>query len=239
MRFILLLPNIDIHRNKKGCNMKILPGLLQIYWRQSLPATALGALSLAIYLLFHQDVMEWHDQLPLFLVGLQCLFLAWLLGRFNTSAFAFLYSRGYSRDQLWGHMMLASAISALAAWVSAALIVWTGLRSYLFNFFENPYFPVMAPLETIVPLAWLVFYFTLIPIFHYVWIRLAQPTRGRSGGMIAAAALLVAFAMSFEVARTPYLNEWYAWLAGLTFATTILCTLHGSRTLHRLLEVRA
>ena len=219
--------------------MKIHPGLLRIYWRQSLPATVMGVLSLTIYVLLRQDVMIWRDPLPLYLVGLQCLFLAWLLGRFNTPAFAFLYSRGYSRDQLWGHLMLASLISALAAWLPAALIVWTGLRSHLFDLLENPYFPVMAPLETMAPLAWLVFYLTLIPIFHYVWIRLAQPTRGRLGGLIASSAMLLAFAMSFDIVRASFINEWFVWLAGLTFAATSLCTLYGGRTLHRFLEVRA
>jgi hypothetical protein len=210
-----------------------------MYWRQSLPATVLGALSLTIYVLFHQNVMIWRDSLPLYFVGFHCLLLAWLLGRFNTPAFAFLYSRGYSRDQLWGHMMLASVISALAAWLPAALIVWTGLRSHLFDLLENPYFPVMAPLETIVPLAWLVFYFMLMPIFHYVWIRYAQPTRGRLGGLIAAAVILFAFTMSFDLNRAPFLNEWIFWLMGLTFAAAIFCTLYGGRTLHRFLEVRA
>jgi hypothetical protein len=66
--------------------MKIHPGLLRIYWRQSLPATVMGVLSLTIYVLFHQNVMIWRNPLPLFFVGLQCLLLAWLLGHFFNPA---------------------------------------------------------------------------------------------------------------------------------------------------------
>jgi hypothetical protein len=217
--------------------MTLKRGLLRIYWRQALPATVLGFFSMSIYALVYPDVMSWRDLLPPCMAGLQCILLAWLLGRFNTPEFAFVYSRGYCRDTLWGHMMLVSVFSALAAWLPAAMIVWSGLLSCILDKFGSPYFPIMAPLETPVPWAWLGCYLALIPICHYAWIRLAQPTRGRFGGILCAAGLVIVFLLTFDMLY--FLDGWFAWMSGATFGVTLLCLVYGSRKLHRLLEVRA
>jgi hypothetical protein len=218
--------------------MKIHIGLLRIYWRQVLPATVMGMLGLASYVLFYPGIIGWNDPLPLLPVGLQSLLLAWLPGRFSSPAFAFIYSRGYSRDQLWGHLMLANALSVLAAWLPASLIIWAGLRSDLFDhMLLSPYFPVMAPLETPVPWTWLCFYIVLIPPFLFAWIRKAQPCGGELDGVAIAVAVLV---VDITILGTfNYFGQWYWLVADFVIAVISVCLLYGGRKLHRSLEAMA
>jgi hypothetical protein len=216
----------------------IQPGLLRILWRQAMPATVLGALALVAYALFWPYVMTGHDVWPWMAVLVHCLLLAGLLGRFGSPAFAFLYSRGYTRDALWGHLMLASALSFLTAWLPAALIVWTGLRSAVRDHvFQSPYFPVMAPCENWTPWVSLVLAPLYLAAFHYAWIRSAQPTRGQNAGSITAFALIVAVATGFIMFYS--LSGWMVWLLVALYAATLLCLVLGGRALHRSLEVRA
>ena len=213
-------------------------GLLTILWRQTLPATVVGGLSLGLFSLAWPDVLTPRDPWPGLIILAQCLLLAVLLGRFETPWFAFLYSRGYSRDGLWGHMMLVSALSVLAAWLVAALIVWTGLRCLLHDrLLHSPCFPIMAPREISMPLVWLGLYLLLVPAFHYAWIRRAQPTKGRQGGNFAVAGLLAALLVGF--AMVYYLDGWLAWLSGVLYVAVVACLILGGRVLHRSLEVRA
>jgi hypothetical protein len=212
--------------------------LLRVLWRQAMPATAIGAFGLAVFSLAWPDVLTPRDFWPGLIVLAQCVLLAVILGRFDTSSFAYLYSRGYSRDALWGHMMLASALSLLAAWLAAGLVVWTGLRSLLHDrLLQSPYFPIMAPRETWVPLIWLALYVVLIPACHYAWIRHSQPTRGKQGGNLLVVSLLAALLLGFDMVR--YLNGWFAWLSGALYAPLVACLILGGRALHRSLEVRA
>ena len=212
-------------------------GLTRILWRQAMPATFVGGLGLGLYALAWPDVMTTRDPWPGLIVLAHCLLLAGLLGRFETPAFAFTYSRGYSRNALWGHMMLASGLSVLAAMLPACLIVWTGLRSHFHDLLHSPYFPVMAPRETWVPLIWLGLYLLLVPACHYAWIRRAQPTRGSHGGSLVVIGLLAAMVVGFDVIR--HLDAWFAWLAGVLYAAALVCLVLGGRALHRSLEVRS
>jgi hypothetical protein len=213
-------------------------GLLRILWREALPATLLGSLGLGAYTLLWPEVMTMNDSWSALLVVGQCLLLAGLLGQFRSPAFAFLYSRGYSRDVLWGHMMLASALSLVVGWLPAALIVWTGLRSAVRDhLFQSPYFPVMAPFETSVPLGWLALSLLLTPAFHYTWIRRAQPTRGGNGGHYTAFGLIVVLFALLNATRN--VDGWFARLLGIAYVAVVLCSVLGGRILHRSLEVRA
>jgi hypothetical protein len=213
-------------------------GLLTILWRQALPATLVGGLGLGLFSLAWPDVLTPREPWPVLIMLTQCLLLTVLLGRFETPSFAFLYSRGYSRDALWGHMMLTSALSVLAAWLPAGLIVWTGLRSLLHDrLLHSPYFPIMAPREVLVPLVWLGLYLLLVPAFHYAWIRRAQPTKGRQGGNFAIVGLLAALLVGFDMVY--YLDGWFAWLSGVLYVAVVACLVIGGRLLHRSLEVRS
>lgn len=213
-------------------------GLTRILWRQALPVTLLGSLALGLYALAWPSVLSPHDFWPGFMVALHCLLLAALLGRLESPPFAFLCSRGYSRDALWGHLMLVSALSVLAAWLPAALLVWTGLRSQIHDqVFQSPFFPFFDSCETSVPLVWLGLYLLLVPACHYAWIRRAQPTKGGHSGHLLVGGLLLAVLFLFFRVRS--LDGWFAWVCGVSYLAVVVSLLVGSRTLHRSLEVRA
>jgi hypothetical protein len=213
-------------------------GLLRMSWLQAMPATWFGILSLSVYALFWPELMTIRDAWPPRIVFVQCLLLAVLLGRFKSPTFAFLYSRGYSRDSLWGHMMLVSFLSIVVSWLPASLIVWTGLRSLLQdNLFQSRYFPLLAPFEIWAPFVWLGIALLLMPAFHYAWIRNAQSTRGEFGGYAISIGLLIALQMSFDMAFSVY--GWLAWLSGFAYVVMWACLVIGGRILHRSLEVRA
>jgi hypothetical protein len=213
-------------------------GLLQFLWRSALPATLIGALGLGAYALLWPNVISIRDIQPAALVYGHCLLLAWLLGRPESPAFAFLYSRGYSRDMLWEGTMLVCALSVLAAWLPAALIVWLGLRSLIQDrLFQRPDFPVMAPCETWMPLIWLGLYLLLAPVFHYAWIRRAQPTRGGRGGLFLSLGILLVLLVSSG--QLSYFTGWFAWLSAVFYIAVVICLVLGGRVLHRSLEVRA
>jgi hypothetical protein len=212
-------------------------GLLRIFWRQALPGTWVGGLGLSAYALLWPEVMTVTDFCPSLLVFMQCLLLARFLGRYTSPAFAFTYSRGYARDVLWSHLMLASALSILVGCLPAALIVWSGLRSVVHDhFFHSPYFPIMAPYETWVPLGWFGLYLLLASAFHYVWIRRAQPTKGGRGGFYVSFAIVVALVTVFNMVFS--LHGWLAWLSGVSYVVVLLCLVFGGRAIHRSVEVR-
>jgi hypothetical protein len=218
--------------------MTVRRGLLRILWREILPATLFGTLGLGTYALLWPGVMAIRDIWPALLIFAQCLLLSALLGRFTSPSFAFLYSRGYTRDALWNHTMLVSALSIVAGWLPAALIVWTGLRSAVHDhLFQSPYFPIMAPCETSTPLGWLGLYLLLAAMFHYVWIRLAHPSKGGQGGFDAL--LVVLFAL-LAVSNMGALGSGCGvWLLGISYAVVLVAFVLGGRVLHRSLEVRA
>jgi phosphatidylglycerophosphate synthase len=95
----------------------------------------------------------------------------------------------------------------------------------------------MAPFETSVPLIWFGLYLLLTPAFHYVWIRLAQPTKGGQCGISAATALVMAVFMGSIMASR--LSTYVAWLAGVAYVVVLVALVLGGRALHRNLEVRA
>ena len=157
------------------------------------------------------------------------------LGRPADKDFAFTLSRGYSRDTLWLNTMIVTTISVLAVWLPAALIVWTPLRSILHDaIFRSPHFPIMAPLEKTTPLAWLAWYVLLLPLFHYEWIRWAQPTRGAFGAtLIQAGIVLVVYPL---IVTSPWPSWLIRWAPGGLVA---LGAFIASRRLYSRLEVPA
>ena len=172
--------------------LKVKVGLLRHLMRQLLPVTLVGLPVACLYVLLWRDVLRWRNEWALVFILIHGLVLTQVLGRFRKGSFGFLYTRGYSRNSIWAHTMLASVLAVLAVWAPAAIIVWTPLRGVAQDaLFRSPFFPVMAPREASVPLAWLILYGLLVPAFHYAWIRSAQPARGGSGGAFVAAGLCV------------------------------------------------
>lgn len=219
--------------------MRIQPGLFRFLMRQTLPATLVGGLALAVYVLVDGDVLSPVGIGTLIMLA-TCLTIAWLLGRVRSGSFAFVYTRGATRDVIWRHKMLASVASLLLAWLPATLMVWLHLRSWVQDVvFRSPNSPVMAPLETLVPLWWLMAAALVLPGLHYAWIRLAQPTAGSRSGLFVAAAVLALVPASLGFIRP----GWGAWdwrkvaILLLCFVMAGALLLAGWR-LHRQMEVR-
>ena len=218
--------------------MKTKWGLLRVLWHQALPATLVAGLAFAGYALLWSDVITRRNAWPAVIVVVHCMALGRLLGRFETPPFAFLYSRGCSRDALWRGLMLASAASVLAAWLCGTLVMWTGLRSLFHDvMMRSPLFPIMAPRETWVPLTWLGLYALLMPVCHYAWIRRAQPTKGATGGGMLGVGIIAALVVGFLLGRLQH--GWYCWLTAGLCAVVAVTLILGGRQLHRSLEVRA
>ena len=216
--------------------MPIKLGLLRFFLRQSAWVMLAGALVSGSYALGSPAVMKWNDPLPTLGVLAYCLAQTGSRGRFQSRGFAFLYSRGFSRDVLWGHLWLATGVVLLAVWLPGAAVIWTGLRSSIHDrVFQSPNFPIMAPRETMVPLVWLAMIVPLLAAFHYAWIRLAQPTRGRAGGFFVPAAVIFTGLTIFG--SVYYLPTWFAWLAGAAAIVATAAMLIGGRIIHRSLEV--
>ena len=207
--------------------MRIRGRLLLFLLRKTMPVTVTAICIACLYVFLRREILDWRDAWAgVFVLG-HSLTLARLLGRFRTGEFAFLYTRGYSRDALWAHKMLATLISVLAAWIPAALIVWTPLRGLAQDvLFRSPYFPIMAPREAVVPMAWAVGYVILIPLSHYSWIRAAQPTRGRLGGSMMAPGVIVGIVVAMSEG---FHRPWFNWLAAGAGAVMVFTLLVASR----------
>ena len=218
--------------------MRIRVGLLRYLLPQTLglPLSALLLVCPLAYVLFAPNVLHWRDPWAAVFALIHALVLTGRLGRFRAGSFAFLYSRGYSRDALWGHTMLASVVGVLAAWLPAALAVRMGLRSTVQDqAFRSPYFPIMAPTETFVPLVWLAAYGALLPACHYAWIRAAQPTRGSAGGAFVTVGFIVA---ALTVATMPLREAWFRWFACMALVASTGAMLLATWKLHQRLEVQ-
>lgn len=205
--------------------------------RPALPVSLVALAVAVVYVLFKREPLDTVDGWAgAFIVAHGCL-VVMRLGRTAVGPFAFLYTRGYSRDRLWAHTMLASLAAVLVVWLPAALMIWLGLRSdYQDAVRQSPYFPIMAPLETTVPLVWLAAYGVLLPVLHYAWIRQAQPTRGGATGPLLAAGLVVAGVSVFNAGRIEQPVWWIIWI-GCALVTA--AAFWGGRRLHRRIEVRA
>ena len=216
--------------------MKLRPGLLRWLMRHTIPVTAVALPLACLYMLLRREPMGWRDPWPAVFVLVHVLTISQCLGRFRSGEFAFTYSRGFSRDALYGHTVLASALSALIVWLPAALIVWTPVRAWVQHaVLRSPWFPIMAPREASVPLIWLLCYAVLLPMAGYTWIRLAQPTRGGTDG---PALLMAAVPAAFTVFAVGFRAPWFTWVIVSAALVTAGAMLIAGRRLHRRLEVQ-
>ncbi len=207
--------------------MRVRGGLLWFLLCQTRPVTLVAVPAAALYVLLTPAVLNERAVGPVFFVLVHTLLVTSRFGRSKASDFAFLYTRGYSRDSLWAHTMLASSAAVLAAWLPAAVLVWTGARGVVQDrLLQNPEFPIMADSEMLLPLKWLLGYVVLLPIYHYAWIRGAQPTRGRLGGVVAAGALVVGL---LPLAGWVCPVDWFRWLAYVIYGAAILVMTKASQ----------
>ena len=215
--------------------LMIRPGLLRYLLRPLAPATLAALVVACLYVLLRPDVLGRRDGWAAVFVLIHSSVIVLRFRRFDRGEFAFLYTRGFSRDQLWGHVIVASVLAALAVWLPAALIVWTPLRGLVQDVvFLNPFFPIMAPMETSAPWMWLICYAVFIPLFHYEWVRRAQPVRGGSAGPMLAAAVIVTMAVLITLS----MYQWFVWFCAVAGVIVVCATSAAAWLGHRDVEVR-
>ncbi len=147
----------------------------------------------------------------------------------------FLYTQGYSRDQIWDHLMVSTVVSVLVVWLPMALCLWLPLRSGAQDYvFLNPYYPLMYGREMSLPWLWLFDYGLFLPLFHYVWIRRAQPTRDSNGAVFIAIGTVV---VANTLVSFRFQPMWFKGVVGLIAILMILTALIAGRLLHRSMEV--
>lgn len=215
--------------------MRVKVSLLKMLFRQTLPVTVIGLPVGCFYVLFTREPLLWWNPWMALFVLVHSIAIAFCFGRYRSRSFAFLYTRGYSRNELWMHKMLGTILSVLAVWLPIGLIIWLPIRSNVQDkLFMSPYFPLMMIREASVPLSWLGGYALLLPLFHYVWIRQAQPMQGANGVKLLAVGVVV-------VIGTLMLFRWHQlWFRTLCYALSavmIATTLVAGRILHKRLEV--
>ena len=212
--------------------MRLKPALLWWQWRRALPVTIIAMVMACGYALLAPGRLGWglawdHGVLTVLFVILHSVALVTMLGRPS----AFLYARGFSRDAIWAHTMLAHAAAVLTVWLAVGLIVWTPLRSMWQDLvMKSPFYPGAAFVDRCYPLGPLLGYAAMLPPLHYAWIRMAQPMRGRLAGV----GLAVWFAIGGVGAM---LGAWESgWMGLPTVCVAALLLVWGWR-LHRRLEV--
>jgi hypothetical protein len=203
--------------------------------RQCLPATLIALPIACFYVLLTRAPLDWANPwMGLFVLG-HSIAIAFGLGRYRSPAFAFLYTRGYSRDELWVHQILATALAVLAVWLPPALLVWLPVRSSVQEvLFRSPYFPILMMREVTVPWTWLAGYAILLPLFHYVWIRRAQPLAGGDGVVLLAIGTVVVIGIFMLFSWLPH---WFWMLLGALAVVMTAANLVAGLLLHRTIEV--
>ncbi len=216
--------------------MKLRMGLLRWLLRRTRAVTLLSLPVVLLFVLFWPHPLTSRSGWPVLFIFGHSLFVTGAVGGLRGGTRAFLYSRGFSRDTLWGHCMVATALCALAVWLPASVAVWSGLRSFVQDSMaRSPWFPVMAPAEMFLPWLWLGLYALVAPVFHYGWIRAAQPTRAPGAGLFLmvgmALCLLTVFILGFP-------GPWFRWVACAGGLGIFLAALLGALRLHRRTEVQ-
>ncbi len=169
--------------------MRIHWGLLRWFFRQTWPLN--GAVMVVLLVLLVLASASWQASaipgmvgIAVFIVGLaHPLGLVMLLGRYRSTEFAFLYTRGFSRNALWGHIMLFTALSIVLAWFPVWVFSLTPLPQWLYSFagVEGAPYPLPSARFFRV-MSSFISYPLLIPALHYAWIRQAQPDRNSEAG---------------------------------------------------------
>ena len=216
--------------------MNIKLSLIGTFLRKTFGVTLIALPVMVIFVLFYRNILNWQNPWLSLFVLVHSIAIVFCMGRFHSRSFAYIYTRGYSRDELWVNKMIASAIAVLIVWLPVAVVVWLPIRSTIQDkMFLSPYFPLMMMREVLVPSFWLFGYAVLVPLFHYVWIRRAQPTRGGNGAVLLAIAVVIAATTLMTFRWHP---EWFKMLIWIVSAIVTTTALVGGFLLHRKLEVK-
>ncbi|MEM7387687.1 MAG: hypothetical protein AAF514_22355 [Verrucomicrobiota bacterium] len=151
----------------------------------------------------------------------------------------FLYSRGYDRNTLWSHHLLASIVSALHVLIPVGLFLLTGFRGKLQNYLGNPLYPMMEGRDLVVLPLLALTYALAFSFAHYVWIRHRQPTRGPWSGLWLLAPFPFALAALGDLGGHRILDGGLAPATAAGVILILVATLSfGSFRLHQTLEIR-
>ena len=212
----------------------------QLLWfllRQTRPVTFVAVPMAVLYVLVTPAVLNEPTAGPVFFILVHASLVTCLFGRSRAGDFAFLYTRGYSRDCLWAHTMLASVTAVLALWLPAATLIWTGARCLVQDrLLQNPEFPIMANSEMLLPLKWLLGYVVLLPTYHYASIRGVQPTREPFSGVVASCVVVAGLLM---IGPWTWPANWLGWLTYAAYGAAAATMGAASLRLHRRVEVEA
>ena len=216
--------------------MKIHMSLLMMLQRQMFAVTMIALPIGCLSVLLMREPLEYDNAWLAWFILLHSICMVFSLGRFRSKSFAFLYSRGYSWDAIWCHKMLSTALSVLWVWGAMALVVWTPLRSIVQDkMYASPYYPLFAIKEVSVPWAWLMGYAVLLPMFHYVWIRRAQPTLGGEGSVLIAISMVVVI---ITLRSFRWHQRWFEIMVMVLAGVVVVTNLVAGWLLHRKLEVQ-
>jgi hypothetical protein len=216
--------------------MQLNRALVGWYFRAARSVTLPAAVAAALYVITYTGRLSETLFVPFALIVVQSVTTAWLMSRFNSPAAAFLYTRGFTRDRLWAHRIVAHLLCVITVWGPASLLVWLGVRSVIQEqLFENPYYPLMTTTDFAAPGWWLAAYLLLVGIVEYGPIRRAQPTLDYDAGYMIEFGLLIMLLMFLT---TRWLGTWYFVLVAAAFTSTSVALLVGSWRLHREIKVR-
>ena len=216
--------------------MQIKRSLLFWYLRSASWVTVFALLTVVAYVLLRGEAFYASAWKPWLFIYIHSLLLTKALGDFDTSETAYLYTRGFDRNTLWVHRLLAHVIDVLLVWGSATLIIWLGIRSAVQDHvFKNPYYPIFYWEDYFPPLLWLFGYFVLFGICEYAAVRDFYPTVGRTNGFwILAASFYVGVTILFGV----FLSSWQNWLCLGVLSIVTISQLWGASRIHQQVEVR-
>ena len=219
--------------------MKVNWPLLLWLFRPLRGLTAAGAVVATAYTLFVAQPLDFlRDNYAILFVLVHSLLISRLVVRVHSPPFAFLYSQGFSRDALWGHVWMASALSVLGVCLPGAVAILFSLRSRLQDLMLNPWYPLLAPDDGRF-LAWgLLTYAIVLPVFHYEWIRSAAPFRGLVAGNMLALGLITFGLLLAEPLSRVGSNPVGRWMIGGFTVSSVLLGIAG-RWVHRRIEVCA
>jgi len=217
--------------------MTIKAAFIRVLFTHCLPVNLIGlGVGLGSVLLISTP-LTWQTKWLNLIVLVHSIALALRTGRMGSSSTEFLYTQGYTRDQIWLHLMLGTALGAVTVWLPMALGVWLSIRCQIQDrVFLNPHFPIMRQLEMAVPWFWLYGYVLLLPLFHYVGLRQAQSARG--GRNARAYAFGVVVCLYLMTTRGRIHPSWFVNLIWLLSALVLVTTLMAGRLLHRTMEIK-
>ena len=97
-------------------------------------------------------------------------------------------------------------ISGLIVCLSVWLILVCGLRAWLQDWLQNPWFPFMARNEPAIAGWILLEYMLLLPLLHYAWVRARQPMRDAGAGWLICVSGFVMLIWSITELRAALLE---------------------------------